>query len=74
MNNCGCEICNGKGWIETSVYNSKRIENGTVVIEKCDICNYFKNDIEAAKFGYRSENVLSFFVNGFNVKAEISFN
>ena len=74
MNNCNCELCSGKGWIETSVYDSEKIDNGTFVIEKCDLCKLFKNDLEAAKFVFKNENIFSFAVNGFNVIANIYLN
>jgi|GEM_PF-3447391 len=74
MKNCNCDLCNGKGWIETSVYDSGKIENGTIVIEKCDLCKLFKTDLEAARFIFKNENIFSFTVNGFNVIANISLN
>jgi hypothetical protein len=74
MKNCNCDLCKGKGWIETSVYDSGKIENGTIVIEKCDSCKLFITDLEAARFVFKNENIFSFVVNDFNVIANISFN
>lgn len=68
-NICNCEICSDKGWIETIVYDSMKIANGTLVIEKCDECNIFINDNSAAKFAFEKEGVFTFETkNGFNVK------
>lgn len=55
-----CEICKNKGWIKTKVFGSHRINNDTEVMEKCDDCGIFSSDLEAAKFAYESENILSF--------------
>ena len=74
MNNCNCEICNGKGWIESSVFDSSRIADGTVVIEKCKECNYFINDTTAAKFAFQREKINSFLCDGFNVKIDFHLN
>ena len=69
INICNCETCGDKGWIETSVYNSISIADGTLVIEKCDVCNVFINDNIAAKVAFEKENVFTFETqNGFNVK------
>jgi selenocysteine-specific translation elongation factor len=74
MDSCRCLVCFDKGWIETSVFDSLKIPNGIIVIEKCDLCNYFTTDTEAAKFVFHSESILSISLNGFNVKANFSFN
>ncbi len=72
---CNCETCNDKGWIETSVYNSESITDGTLVIEKCDECNIFISDFAAAKFAFEKEKILSFRNdNGFNIKIDFSLN
>lgn len=74
MKNCNCELCSGKGWIETSVFDSKKIQDGTIVIEKCDLCGIFMNDLDAAKFALSNEIVFSFTVNGFNIKFDFCLN
>lgn len=43
-NICNCETCSDKGWIETTVYYSHNIKDGTTQIEKCDSCNIFVDD------------------------------
>ena len=74
-NICNCETCRDKGWIETSVYNSMRIADGTLVVEKCDECNIFMNDFAAAKFAFEKENIFTFEIEaGFNVKIEVCLN
>lgn len=70
-----CEICNNKGWIKTTVYGSQRINDNSKVVEKCDECEMFSSDREAAKFAYNSENVLTFLnSSGFNVLLNFSEN
>lgn len=74
MDNCICNICLNEGWIETEVFDSHMIKNGTTVIEKCDTCGYFINDYEAALFVRRNYNILSFPLNGINVKINFYIN
>ena len=70
-----CETCKNKGWIKTTAFGSYRINDNSEVIEKCDDCGIFSNDIEAAKFAYESEKVLSFInSSGFNVLMNFSEN
>lgn len=72
---CNCETCYDKGWIETSVYNSNRIADGTLVIEKCDDCNIYINDFFAAKNAFEKNKIFSFEnENGFYVKIDFSLN
>jgi hypothetical protein len=74
-NICNCETCSDKGWIETSVYNSMRIADGTLVVEKCDECNIFISDNSAAKFAFDKENIFTFETeSGFNVIMEVCLN
>jgi hypothetical protein len=73
MQNCVCDVCFGKGWIETSVFENNSINNGTIAIEKCDSCNYFFTDLEAARFVFKNENIISFSVKGHNIKASIIY-
>jgi hypothetical protein len=75
MENYICETCSNKGWIETSVFNSSKIANETLVIEKCDDCNIFISDFAAATFAFEKENIFSFRTDdGFNVKINFSLN
>lgn len=70
-----CEICNNKGWIETFVFDSKLISNNTLVIEKCDECNIFTNDSNAAIFAFENSKIFTFKNEfGFNVKIDFSLN
>ena len=72
---CICDTCKNLGWIETFVFSSTRIANGTVVIEKCDECNFFISDSAAAKFVLEKHKIYSFEIeNGFNVKIQFSLN
>jgi len=72
---CGCNACNGKGWIESAIYDSASIANGAVVIEKCDECEMFYNDLAAAKFAYKYYQILSFWdKRRFNIKIDYSTN
>ena len=73
--NFDCEVCKNKGWIKTTVYGSHRINDNSEVVEKCDECEIFSSDREAAKFAYNSENVLTFLnSSGFNVLLDFSMN
>lgn len=75
MNKNYCDTCNKNGWIETAVYSSAFVSNGTIVIEKCDNCNVFTNDLMAAKYVCKKHNILTIRNNaGFNVKLSISLN
>ncbi len=75
MKNCSCEVCNRNGWIETAVYGSSFIEDGTTVIEKCDDCDFFIDDFSAARYAYKKHNIFSFRNEaGFNIKMNMSLN
>lgn len=70
-----CDTCNENGWIETAVYSSTFVLDGTIVIEKCDSCNVFANDSMAAKYVNEKHNVVTIRNNaGFNIKMKISLN
>ncbi|SHG84440.1 hypothetical protein SAMN05443549_107106 [Flavobacterium fluvii] len=45
-----CDTCEDKGWIETTVYCSAKVEDGTDQIEKCDNCNIFVDDNTAKNY------------------------
>lgn len=73
MKDCICEVCNNKGWIETSIFDSNRIANGTDVIEKCDACNLFIDDLSATVFVSKNYKILSYQTEtGFNIKIQFS--
>ena len=75
MNNYNCETCNGKGWIKTTIYNSTKIFDGALIIEKCDDCQIFIDDISAAKFAYQNYKILSFSTTSkVKIKANFSLN
>lgn len=66
-----CESCGNKGWLRATVYGSQYIFDGTEIVGRCDECAIFSNDLEAASYAYRTENILYFQdKSGFN----ISFN
>ena len=70
-NYCNCEACDNKGFIETLVYYSHKVPNGTLTIEKCDDCNVFISDFIAAKFASWKYCVL-FYVNAYGVNIKIN--
>ena len=71
--NSNCDICQDKGWIETNIFSSDKTVDGTLVIEKCDECNIFINDLAAAKFAFENQKIISFRTqNGFNVIVDFS--
>ena len=75
MKNRSCEVCNNNGWIETAVYGSSYVEDGTTVIEKCDDCDIFIDDFSAANYAFKNHNIFSAEnENGFNIKMNISSN
>jgi hypothetical protein len=43
-----CDFCRGLGWAETAVFYSQFCPMNTIVIEKCDECQIFESDFQAA--------------------------
>lgn len=70
-----CDICKNKGWLKTVTFGSQFIEDNSEIVEKCDECDVFLNDYEAAKFAYENEKVLTFRNDsGFNILVKFSAN
>lgn len=75
MENLICNLCQGKGWIDIVAFGSSYVNDETCIIEKCDKCNIFTDDNEAAKFALKTENIIFFKnQNGVNIKANFHLN
>lgn len=70
-----CENCKNKGWLKSATYGSLLIADNSEVVEKCDECDIFQNDFEAAQFAFRSEGIITIKNDsGFNVLINFSLN
>lgn len=49
MNEEVCDACNGRGWLICTMYGSEYVADGKLCILKCNTCEVFENDDEAAK-------------------------
>lgn len=70
-----CDNCKNKGWLKSVTYGSLLIADDSEVVEKCDECDVFHNDFEAAQFAFRSEGIITIKNDtGFNVLINFSLN
>ena len=44
-----CEGCQGRGWLVATMYGSMYAPDGSLAVMKCDECEVFESDEDAAK-------------------------